>query len=158
MIFSVGGRSANTAATAGHVAAALWNPHATKLLRLKEIWVYKTVGTADNHRLSKITTRGTPGSTVTPDADNCWSPNKIAPPSGALLDLAAYSVQPTVESPGLANANLPGTVGSGFIWTFDSPYYVEPGTGISVNTPQAVILQASDFTFIWEERETWEPR
>lgn len=149
--YAVGGRSANTAATADHVAASLWNPSSAVTLQVYEIWVFKTVGTADNHALYRITTRGTPGSTVTPTI-NCDFDRGLAPPSGALLDLAAFSVQPTLAaSLPLARANLPATVGSGFIWVFSTPVRVKPGEGIAVATPPATILQASDFTFVWEE-------
>lgn len=151
MRYSVGGRSANTAATADHIAAALWNASSTKPILVREIWCFKTVATADNHALSRITARGTPGSTVTPDADNCWDHNKTAPQSGALLDLAAYSAQPTLAAPYLCRGNLPAAIGSGFIWVFNEPLVVIAGNGIAIGTPPATILQASDFTFVWDE-------
>lgn len=149
--YSVGGRSANTAATANHVAAALWNPSTAFNIYVREIWVTKTVATADNHQLNYITTRGTAGSTVTPDADNDFS-RAAVPPSGALLDLAAYSVQPTLQTPALDRRNLPATVGSALLFDFrDYPVMVRPGQGLAVGTPVATILQASDFTFVWDE-------
>lgn len=151
MNYMVGGRSANTAATADHVAAALWNPSSAVTMWVKEIWVFKTVGTADNHCLYYITGRGTAGSTVTPTINSDLE-RSLAPPSGALLDLALYSVQPTLAaSLCIVRANLPATVGSGFIWVFSDPIRIKPGQGLAVATPVATILQASDFTFKWAE-------
>jgi hypothetical protein len=149
--YAVGGRSAATAATADHVAAALWNPSSTKKIKVREIWVFKTVATADNHALRRITARGTPGSTVTPDASNCFETPRVAPASGALLDLAAYTVQPTLTGVNLARANLPAAIGSGFIWVFTEPIEIPPDEGLAITTPVATILQPSDFTFVWDE-------
>lgn len=148
--YSVGGRSAATAATADHAAAALWNPSATKSIRVREIWCFKSVATVDHHQLLRITARGTPGTTVTPDADNDFD-RELAPPSGAVLDLATYTAQPTVQTPPLARANLPAAIGAGFIWVFAEPILVKAGTGLAICTPQANVLQASDFTFVWDE-------
>lgn len=149
--YGCGGRSANTAATQDHVAASLWNPSSAVTLQVYEIWVFKTVGTADNHVLYRTTARGTPGSTVTPTINSDFD-RGLAPPSGALIDLAAYSVQPTLAaSLPIARANLPATVGSGFIWVFSTPIRIKPGEGLAVATPVATILQASDISFIWEE-------
>lgn len=149
--YAVGGRSAATAATADHAAAALWYASGTKAIKLREIWVFKTVSTADNHALRRITARGTPGSSVTPDASNCMEVPRVAPQSGVVLDLGAYTVQPTLTGVNLARSNLPAAVGSGFIWVFTEPIEIPPGEGIAIITPVAVILQPSDFTFVWEE-------
>lgn len=149
--YGVGGRSAATAATANHVAATLWNPSTAFNIYVREIWVTKTVATADNHQLNFTTTRGTAGSTVTPDIDNNYE-RQVAPPSGALLDLAAYSVQPTLQTPALAARNLPATVGSFLVFDFrDKPIMVRPGQGLAIGTPVATVLQPSDFTFVWDE-------
>jgi hypothetical protein len=133
------------------VAAALWNPSSTQYIHLREIWLFKTTATVDNHAPYRITTRGTPGSTVTPNANNCHGQTKVAPASGALLDLAAYSVQPTIGTPALVRANLPAAIGSGSIWIFNEPYVIAPGEGVAIATPVAVILQASDISFFWDE-------
>jgi hypothetical protein len=129
----------------------LWNPSSTKKIKVREIWVFKTVATADNHAIQRATARGTPGSTITPDASNCLETPRIAPQSGALLDLAAYTVQPTLTGVILARANLPAAVGSGFIWVFAEPIEIPPGEGLALITPVAVILQPSDITFVWDE-------
>lgn len=164
MRYSVGGRSANTAATQDHVGASLWNPHATLSIYVKQIAIYQIAATLSNHILYQTSTRGTPGSTVTPGAHCSWG-DKKAPVSGALLDLAAFTVQPTlVTSPvGILRAQLPATAGATLIWTFGDlgeyqkeGYLIPPGTGIAVATPVATILQASDFVFIFDEFSDWE--
>jgi hypothetical protein len=42
-------------------------------------------------------------------------------------------------------------VGAGFQWKFSEPLEIGPGRGLGIFTPVAVILQPSDFTFIWDE-------
>lgn len=146
--FFVGGRSANTAATANHAAACLWNA-GTTVVWVKQIVCTKTVATADNHCLRRATARGTAGSTVTPTS--VFEARQNAAPSGVVLDLAAYSVQPTLAAGELKRDNLPATVGASWTWVFDEPIAIAPGAGLAVVTPVAVILQASDFSFEWYE-------
>jgi hypothetical protein len=148
--YAVGVRSANTAATADNAAAVLWNPSGTRPIKLLEVWLSKTVSTADNQALVRVTARGTQSTTVTPDADNCFDDTKIAPASGAVVD-TAWSAQPTVAAPYIARTNLPAAVGSGFIWVLSVPWTVKPGEGIAIVTPVATILQASDITFVFED-------
>lgn len=150
--YTIAGRSAATLATATHAAAALWNPSAAGIrLFVKEIAWAKTVATADNFGLIRITARGTPGSTVTPSATSDYELGPVTPPSGALLDLAAYSVQPTLNGTNyLRRDNLPASIGAKFTWFFDD-LEVGAGTGIAIVTPAAVILQPGDVTFVWEE-------
>lgn len=150
--YGVGGRSAATAATADHCAAVLWNPHATKPIYVTQVELFKTVATADHHQLIRTSTRGTtPGSTVTPDIDNHFD-RTLAPTSGALLDLAAWSAQPTVQGPPIKRANLGAAVGAGFMWVFGGSGLIVPaGTGLAIGTPVATILQPSDVNFEWDE-------
>lgn len=148
----VGGRNAATAATANHVAACLWNPHASIRLRVYEISWSKTVATADNMALVRTSTRGTPGSTVTPTIDN-ETDRAVAPPSGALLDLGAYTAQPTLLNSGtpLWRWNLPAAVGSGFMLSLPEELEIPPGGGLAIITPVATILQPADVSFAWAE-------
>lgn len=149
--YAVGGRSLATAATADHVAALLWNPSATKSIQVREIWVFKTVATLDNHQLRRASSAGaTPTTTVTPTIVNDFQ-RELAPPSGALLYLGTFGTQPTLEAVALARANLPAAIGAGFIWVFAEAITVKPGAGLAISTPTAVILQPSDFTFVWDE-------
>ena len=151
MRYGVGGRSAATAATANHAAVGLWNPSSTVRLYVVQIHCSKTVATVDNHQLRRISARGTAGSTVTPAAADSFDA-RVAPPSGALLDLAAYSAQPTLISGSMMRTHLPAAIGAGYMWVFEgNPLVVPPGEGIAIVTPVAVVLQPSDFSFIWEE-------
>lgn len=143
-------RSANTAATANNAAAVLWNPSGSRAIQLREVWCFKTAATADNQALVRATARGTQSTTVTPDANTCFSDTKLAPASGAVID-TAWSVQPTVAGTYLARANLPAAAGSGFVWVFSEPWVVKPGEGIALVTPVATILQASDITFVFDD-------
>jgi hypothetical protein len=150
--YSVAGRSADTAATADHCAACLWNPHGTKSLWAREAHWFLVGATISNAAVVRTSTRGTAGSTQTPDADNDWDEPGIAPTTGALLDLAAYSAQPTVQGPYLFRGSAPAAQGAGFSWVFPEPgIEVAAGTGLAIVTPVAVILQDSDFTFVWDE-------
>lgn len=147
--YRVAGRTAATAATADNCAGALWNPHATKDITVYEVHFFHVTGTADNEGLTRITARGTASSTVTPDIDNDDA-RLLAPISGALLDVT-YSAQPTLASPYLQRINLPAAIGAGFIWVFERGIRVPAGTGLALATPTAVILQAGDLTFVWDE-------
>jgi hypothetical protein len=149
LIYRVAGRSVATAATADNFGAALWNPHATKDITLREIHWFKTVATADNLGLARTTTRGTATLTVTPDIDN-HDDLLLAPISGALLDLT-YSAQPTIGSPYKMRINLPAAIGAGMIWVFERGLRIPAGNGIGIATPTAVILQPGDITVVWEE-------
>lgn len=149
--YRVSGRSAATAATAGHVIASLWNPHATKRIEVKEFGIFKTAaGTAgDAVELMRITARGTPGSTVTPGIaqdDN----RDIAPPSGFLLDLAAYTVQPTLDgSVGSGRYQVTNLAAAGVLIPV-AGIYIPAGSGLAlVSRPTgATAWPASDVTFV----------
>ena len=150
--FSVGGRTAATAATANHAAATLWNASSTKGVYVTQISWAKTVGTADNIGIVRATARGTAGSTVTPAQQND-SDYQAAPPSGCLLDMAAYSVQPTLASATayMFRFNLAAAVGAGFILPLPDPIFIPAGAGLVILTPPATILQPADVSFFWKE-------
>lgn len=151
--FSVAGRSANTAATADHVAAQLWNPDATRGLWVVEIHVQKTsTATADSHGIVRSSARGaTPTTTVTPDLDNDFE-REVTPDTGAVLELATFGTQPTLATPYLYRGVLPAAIGSAVQYVFPGDGIKVPfGTGLCVATPVAVILMASDFTFVFHE-------
>lgn len=150
--YRVAGRTADTAATADHVAAALWNPSSVKGIYVEEVHWALVGATASNPGLIRTSTRGTtPGSTVTPDIDNDDA-GALAPVSGALLDLAAWTTQPTVQGPYMMRTNIAAAAGAGFIWVFRDPgIFVKAGSGLAIATPVAVILQDSDVSFVWSE-------
>lgn len=150
--FSVGGRSAATAATANHAGAQLWNASTSKSVFVTQIAWSKTVATADNLGIVRSSARGTAGSTVTPAQQNDYAYD-AAPQSGVLLDLAAFSVQPTLISSTayMFRWHLPAAVGAGFILPLPGPIEVPAGTGLVLVTPPAVILQPADVSFFWTE-------
>lgn len=151
--FAVGGRSANTAATQDHVAAQLWNPDSVRSLWVVEIHIQKsTTATADSHGVVRSSAKGTtPTVTVTPDLDNDFV-REITPDTGALLELATFASQPTLATPYMYRGNLPAAIGSAVQYVFPGDgIKVPPGTGLCIATPVAVVLMASDFTFVFQE-------
>lgn len=154
--FSVRGLSAATAGTAEHCVADLWYPTGrTVRVRVFEVWVFKTGTTGVRHKLVRTTARGTVGSTVTPDADNAWDTQDV-PNSGVLLDLAAFSVQPTFASPmnmGLHMNPATGSEGSGWVWILAKGLVIPPNSGLAIVQDTAAITPISEVTYIWGEGE-----
>jgi len=154
-LYSVRGFSAATAATADHAIAQLWNPAATDRIRLYECGLFVASATRERSYICRTSTTGTAGSTVTPDADNCWDANK-GPDSGALLYLAAFTVQPTKLTPELWGCELGlsgtgGGAGSGYTWTFPDGLDVPAGTGVAMVNATAIAFGASECYFHWGE-------
>jgi hypothetical protein len=150
--FSVAGRSAITNATTEHSAVQFWNPSTTTPVFIYEIWGVKTAAVADNLALVKTTVRGTAGSVVTPTIINCLEVDPIAPNSGVLLDLAAFTVQPTHSTIYLARANLAASIGASFVWYFNKPIAIRNGgVAVCVPTSLSIAIQPADFTFVWSE-------
>jgi len=150
--FSVRGLTAATAATADHAICALWNPDSLKRIKVFEMGIFKTaVGTAaDSLYVARITARGTAGSTVTPDVDNAWDADDI-PASGALLDLAAYPVQPTLGTPRMWGWVASAIAAAGVIWPTPRGISIPPGTGLALCQRAATIWPVSEVYFCWEE-------
>jgi hypothetical protein len=151
--YALGGRTVATAATANHVAAQLWNPHATIPIFVRQFWVCSTTAGVSNLAINRSNARGaTPTATVTPDIDSDMD-DYVTPTSASVLELATFGTQPTLDSPAMYRWNLPGVIGAGFIFVFDPPIKVSPGNanGLCLYTPVAVILPASDITVIWDE-------
>jgi len=150
--YSAGGRTAATTATTGDAIATLWNPSTTKPIWLIS-YQYVTIDAVNSgrHSYQRITTRGTPGSTITPDIDNDWE-KYAAPASGALIDLAAFSVQPTLATPFTARWHVPTGTGEMPVFFYPiRPVKIPPGTGFAATNPQASIAGAGDVTFEWME-------
>lgn len=151
-LYAANGKTAATAATIDVAIAALWNPSTVRSLYVKEIQVFKqTAGAADEPLIRRITARGTPTSTVTPTIRNDYD-NDIAPPSGALLDLA-YSAQPTMTAAeALFGTVQPASIGTGMIWVFGGDgIRVPAGAGLAIVTGIALAFPVSRITFAWGE-------
>lgn len=147
--------TAASAATDAHGVAALWNPHASLAIRVVEISLVAVTapGAGSGIELRRISVRGTPGSTVTP-AIQQHDGRVLAPPSGALLDLAAYTGQPTLEAGGLWAWILGAVIGSGFIYPIPRGITLLPGAGLALVNRAAIAVPAAEVTFVWlEEHE-----
>jgi hypothetical protein len=150
--FSARGVTVATVATVDHAIAALWNPDSLKRIKMFEVGLFKTTaGTAaDSIYITRITTQGTAGSVITPDADSAWNGDDV-PASGALLNLAAFSVQPTRGAPGLFGWVAPTVAASGFVWPTPRGIWIPPGTGLAICQRVATIWPVSEVYFAWEE-------
>jgi hypothetical protein len=153
-MYTVRGRTAATAATADHAIAALWNPHTTQRIKVVSFAIFKQggAGTAgDAIRLRRITARGTAGSTVTPGIAQ-HSTRGIAPPSGAVLDLAAYTTQPTLDTVDLGIGWVaPAVQGAGLVYPIPGGIEIPPGAGLAIIQVAATAWPASEITFSWLE-------
>lgn len=152
-MYTVRGRTVATAATLDHAIAGLWNPHTTQRIKVIHFTVFKTAaGTAaDAFRLKRSTARGTAGSTVTPDIDN-HSERAVAPVSGALLDLSAYSAQPTLDASELGPEFVAAAfAAAGIIYAIPGGIVIPPGTGIVLAQTAATIWPISGISFSWLE-------
>lgn len=143
--YSVSGRSAAPSAS-GDPYAVLWNASTAKTIYVVRISV-NTIGTADpNIALQRTSTRGTPGSTITPVIDNDYA-GAVGPVSAAVLDLADFTALPTFQGPRFAKANLQDS-GGGHEYRFDR-FAVPQSTGLMIE----VVSGLSDVavTFEWLE-------
>jgi hypothetical protein len=152
MSYRISGTTVATAATDAHAVCALWNPHSTKRIRVTEIDLVAVAapGAGAGVELRRITVRGTAGSSITAAIQNA-DERDIAPPSGAILDLATYTGQPTLE----ANADwtwvLGAVIGSGFIYPIPRGIVIPPGAGLALVNRAAIIVPACEVTYVWDE-------
>lgn len=114
---------------------------------VREIGLFNTTNTAADFKLVRLTTAGTPGSTITVDKQD---PNAAA--ASMVLANSYSSTGPTVADLGY-RASLGAAIGAGVIWTFgDRGLYVPTGTGngvgIIVENGTGQIVQAY---FVWDE-------
>ena len=152
MPYRVNGVTVASAGTVDHGVAGLWNPHATLSIKVVEISVVAGAAPAAGSgvELRRASARGTAGATVTP-AIQQNDARSLAPPSGALLDLATYTVQPTVEAGGLWNWILGAVIGSGFIYPIPRGISVLPGAGLALVNRAGIVVPACEVTFVWTE-------
>lgn len=161
-VYSARGFTAETGTTDPMPVFQLWNPDSTEGITVLEFGLFianNILNTAQGQEptILRSTARGTAGSTVTPDADNAWD-NLVAPPSGALLDLANFSGNPTRSGPEMIAWNLcgsatGGTAGLGFIWSHPTGIWVPPGQGLLLEANVGGVNQfrASEVYIVWEE-------
>jgi hypothetical protein len=154
-MYTVRGKSAATAATADHAVCGFWNPHSTQRIKVVSVSIFTAAAPTGvpELRLRRTTATGTAGSTVTPNISN-HSIRGIAPVSGALLHLAAYSVQPTLEASAVDFGFgwfAPLVAGSGIVYPIPGGIEIGPGAGIALIQVAATIFPASQVTFSWLE-------
>lgn len=149
--YYVRGFTAATAATADHTIAELWNPAASRRITLWELAIFKAgAGTAnDSIYLRRSTAKGTSGSTATPAAPNA-DDNAAAPPSAATLELAAFTVQPTLAAlPAMYGWVAPAVAGAGLVLPIPRGIVIPAGTGICIVQRAATIWPTSEVTFVF---------
>ena len=152
-IYSVRGFTAATAATADHCIAELWNPDSLKRIKVLETGLFKAGAGAANDSIyiCRTTAKGTAGSELTPAAANAWA-NDDVPSSGALLELSAFSVQPTKASaPFMFGWVAAAVAASGFIWPTPRGIEIAAGTGLAIVQRAATAWPTSEVYFVWEE-------
>lgn len=154
-MYSVRGRNAATAATADHVVWTFWNPHATQRIKVISFSMFAQ-GAAPaagwSGRIIRTTTRGTAGSTVTPGIAN-HSTRGIAPPSGVLLDLAAFSVQPTLDATTTPHFGFTfaAVQASGIVYPIPGGIEIGPGAGIAFAQVPATASAVFEISLHWME-------
>lgn len=144
--YSIGGRAAAPSA-GGDPHAALWNNSTTKTIYVVRILV-EGIGASSAAAavaFQRTSTRGTPGSTLTPTADNC-NDDVVAPASGALLDLADFTVVPTFEGPRFSRFTLLND-GAGWEFRFDK-YAVPQQTGLALEVVSTLTAEAVSFEWM----------
>lgn len=135
MVYHVHGLTGTVSGAASPLSVfGLWNPSSTRRIRLLELscfWRDFDIAGVSFY-LARTTARGTAGSTVTPDGDNSDG-DTSAPPSGALLDLCTYSVNPTAATPDLMALGTMGTAaGGGFDQPISRGIWIPAGSGVVV--------------------------
>ena len=142
--YSVAGRSAAPSA-GGDPYAVFWNPSTTKTIYL--VGVELSAENVQAHwAYQRCSTRGTPGSTVTPDIDNDYN-RAVAPQSGAELNLADFTVLPTLQGPRQMKANTTNDGGAYGLW-FDG-LAIPQSTGLELEVVSGLAVMVS--TWIWDE-------
>ena len=152
-MYRVSGTTAATAATDQHVICGLWNPHATRSIYLKEVSIvaFAAPGAGAGWLMRRNTTQGTAGTVVTPAAVNDLANPGTAPQSGYLLNLAAFSAQPTITAGDLDGWVYAAVTASGIVKPYPEGIEIGPGTGIVFVNRAAIAFPTSEVSFLTEE-------
>lgn len=150
-VYYVTGQGIPNTTTANDVAVNVWNPHATRRIRLLEFALYlgDFDATANWHAFfNRTSARGTPVATLTPNTANDRD-NASSPPSGFVVDVGfTAGGSPAKTGGGIAMAELKPTssatdVGAGFQTTFAHELWIPPGSGIGLAFPFASVSFAA---------------
>ena len=148
--YGLGARTGTTALNINDCVAAVWNPHATKDLNIILMTFARTANVVGCYA-QRITTRGTPGSTVTGDIDNDFD-RLLAPISGLELNLAAFSVQPTRAAPDyfrfMPTQNNPGPTQE--LYFGEDGLKIPAGTGLGLFQTTGT-AGSGDISVVWDE-------
>lgn len=145
--YSVGGSGAAPSATSDP-HAVLWNASTTKQIYVLELSIENNHTATQAHvALQRTSTKGTPGSTVTPDIDNDRD-QAVGPVSATVLDLSDFTVLPTFQGPRMSRWLVPFGGGALSV-VFNTPIAVPQNTGLMVEAVTG--LATIDTTWIWEE-------
>lgn len=152
MIYSVRGLTVATAATADHAIASIWNPDAGKRIRVLEIAAFAAAapGAGSGFYLRRISARGTAGSTVTLVAGHSVENDK-APSSAFVLDLATFSVQPTLVAGAIGPGCVFAAVAASGILVPLRGITIPPGQGLALVNRAAIVVPACEVSFVVEE-------
>lgn len=147
------GTTAATAATDQHAIAAMWNPSGTKAIRVYEIGLvaFAAPGAGAGFLVRRSTAQGTPGTSVTLAAVHDLARGATAPQSGAILGLAAYTVQPTLTASELFGWVFAAVTASGIILPIPEGIEVGPGAGLVLVNRAAIAFPTSEVSFAGEE-------
>lgn len=122
---------------------------ATQRLSIAEIGIFNTTATAVALKLCRLSTAGTPGSSLS-TPNNETDPEETATPTGVLKGTYT-STAPTTADAG-RRAVLPAVIGGSVIWTFPSglvvPAVAAAGLGILVENGTG---QACQVYYTWDE-------
>ena len=155
--FSVRGFTAATAGLAANDAVAeFWNPSADVRCWVVEVGLWRGGTVGPRCTLQRTSARGTAGSTVTPGSANAWDGEATAPITGAVLDLSAFSVQPTLATPALEGSVFvggTGTEGFGNTWNSEPGICVQPGSGIAIIATNTAAYSTCEVYVVWTEAE-----
>lgn len=147
-VFSVGSQAA-LGCDAGEACVNLWNPAANTAIRVRQIEVVHQAALTNGIRLSRTSTIGTTGTSITPDADNHFG-RRAAPQSACVMYLGNFSVNPTEETPSLFSAQLGAGASGGMVgWWFPEPIVVPAGSGLGIYSVGA----GTSFGHFWEWEE-----
>jgi len=158
MRYSCAGRAAT--GTTGEILTALWNPASSgRTLRVLYFSAVGAGGAASAHNLGlqRVTARGTPGSSITPDPENAWRDHADAPV--AIVDMADYTAAATIDPSVLWRWKGSEVIAQGVeMWT--RPYKfrklfkgieVPEGTGLAITGLVAAWTAGNEITWTWEE-------
>ncbi len=149
----ISGTTAASAATDAHAIAAIWNPSSTVTIAVREISVvaFAAPGAGAGYLVRRISARGTAGSSVTSAIGNALGWARTASQSGFILDLAAYTVQPTLITGDLDAWVFAAVAASGIIKPYPEGIDVPAGEGLVLVNRAAIAFPTSEVSFLVSE-------